>query len=95
MPADRAPTPRQAEILDYIANHGDRVGFPPSIREIGRRFGIASTNGVNCLLRALERKGLITRGKQRARTLVVTPAGRKALAPVPALMSGSEVAEVA
>lgn len=40
---------------------------PPTIAEIGDHFGIRSTNGVNDLLVALERKGYIIRRKGTAR----------------------------
>ena len=48
-------THRQAEVLDFI----ERMPIPPTLREIGAELGIASTNGVNDHLRALERKGRI------------------------------------
>lgn len=54
-------TERQARILDWIESYIERTGFPPTLREIGTAFGIASTNGVNDHLRALERKGYIAR----------------------------------
>lgn len=61
-------TPRQAEILSYIREHITAKGYPPTVREIGRRFGIKTTNGVTCHLKALEKKKLIVRevGKSRA-----------------------------
>lgn len=86
-------TSRQLEVLGFIANFTDRNGYCPSIRAIGVRFGIASTNGVNDNLRALERKGLLCRVSRTARALVVTEEGRRWLSPPkPALVSGSEVA---
>ncbi|MSR52630.1 MAG: transcriptional repressor LexA [Gemmataceae bacterium] len=56
-------TKRQHEILDYIRDKIENRGFPPSIREIGEAFGIASPNGVMCHLKALEKKGFIERNK--------------------------------
>lgn len=52
-------TPRQAEILAWIESYHLTHSYPPSMREIGRRFGISSTNGVNDHLRYLEAKGAI------------------------------------
>jgi repressor LexA len=62
-------TDRQKEILAYINQSiGDR-GFPPTLREIGRQFGIKSTNGVNDHLRALEKKGYLQREDMKSRAL--------------------------
>lgn len=69
----RPLTDRQAEILAYIVRFRARFGFAPSIREIGEEFGIASTNGVNDHLVALERKGHLTRERFLSRAIV--PAG--------------------
>lgn len=54
-------TNRQQAILDYIVECIRENGLPPTIAEIGLKFSIASTNGVNDHLQSLERKGYITR----------------------------------
>ncbi len=54
-------TPRQREILDFIREMIENKGFPPTIREIGEKFEITSTNGVRAILSALSRKGYIRR----------------------------------
>ena len=54
-------TPRQREILDFIREMIEKKGFPPTIREIGEKFKINSTNGVRAILSALIRKGYIRR----------------------------------
>ena len=54
-------TDRQKECLDVIMESTKRRGYPPTLREIGRKMGIRSTNGVNDHIRALERKGYLTR----------------------------------
>ncbi len=69
-------TDRQKEILRYIAKTTEERGFPPTIREIGGEFDIKSTNGVNDHLKALERKGYLSRGEQKSRSLVPTTSGR-------------------
>ena len=56
-------TKRQHEILGFIRDKIENRGFPPSIREIGEAFDIASPNGVMCHLKALEKKGFIERNK--------------------------------
>lgn len=68
-------TSRQVEILAAIASLTKARGFPPTIREIGAATGIASTNGINDHLVALERFGAVTRRDMIARSLVVTKRG--------------------
>lgn len=53
---------RQRAVLDVILGHIlANGGTRPLMREIGEALGIASTNGVNDHLNALERKGRIHR----------------------------------
>jgi repressor LexA len=54
-------TKRQQMILQYILEYVQSEGFPPSIREIGKEFGIGSLRGVTVHLEALAKKGYITR----------------------------------
>ncbi|MGB2698579.1 MAG: transcriptional repressor LexA [Candidatus Zixiibacteriota bacterium] len=54
-------TPRQREIFDYISQMIKKAGIPPTIREIGKKFGISSTNGVRGILSSLVKKGYIKR----------------------------------
>lgn len=65
----RGVTKRQLEVLQYIREYIAEQGFSPTIREIGRHFGISSTNGVNDHLRALELRGYLTRSDMKSRTL--------------------------
>ena len=62
-------TQRQKMVLEFIQNTIDTDGYPPTLREIGNFMGIRSTNGVNDHLRALERKGYLTRKDMKSRTL--------------------------
>lgn len=62
-------TDRQKLVLQFICESIDTRGYPPTLREIGMRMGIRSTNGVNDHLRALEKKGLLTREDMKSRTL--------------------------
>ncbi|WP_232099051.1 LexA family transcriptional regulator [Gimesia aquarii] len=54
-------TPKQQQVLSYIGVFIHKHGQAPSVREIGRHFGIKSTNGVCNHLKALERKGRLIR----------------------------------
>jgi repressor LexA len=69
-------TQRQQMVLDFIRQSIVDRGYPPTLREIGARMGIRSTNGVNDHLRALERKGYLTREDMKSRALrPITPGG--------------------
>lgn len=64
-------TRRQAEILAYIRESIASRGFPPTLREIGERVGIRSTNGVHEHLVALEKAGAIVREPLASRAIRV------------------------
>jgi repressor LexA len=66
-------TQRQEMVLQYIQSSITERGYPPTLREIGNFMGIRSTNGVNDHLRALERKGFLTREDMKSRALRPTP----------------------
>jgi len=63
-------TDRQSVILSAIQDYISEHGYPPSIREIGSIVGIKSTNGVSDHLKAIERKGHLTRADNKSRTLI-------------------------
>lgn len=65
-------TDRQQMVLDFIKESISSRGYPPTLREIGAKMGIKSTNGVNDHLRALERKGYLTREDMKSRALKPT-----------------------
>ncbi len=52
-------TIRQNDILQFIQNFINENEYPPTYREIGKNFGIASTFGVKRHLDALQKKGYI------------------------------------
>jgi len=66
-------TTKQQEILQYILDYVERIGYPPSIREIGSYFDIGSLRGVTVHLDALERKNYITRSNLPRSIKVVHP----------------------
>ncbi len=65
-------TARQAEVLDFIEQTIEELGYPPTVREIGQHLGIRSTNGVADHLKALKRKGYLTQRDMKSRTLTPT-----------------------
>jgi len=62
-------TGRQQDVLRFIQSQITQIGYPPTIREIGKELGLKSTNGVNDHLKALERKGFIAREVNKSRSL--------------------------
>ncbi len=52
-------TERQQDILSFIHQFRDENGYPPTLREIGKRFEISSTFGVKRHLDALVKKGYL------------------------------------
>ena len=80
-------TKRQEQTLEFIRRSIEHRGYPPTLREIGEHMGIRSTNGVNDHLRALERKGYLTREDMKSRALKLV---EDQLAAAPAKLSGSE-----
>lgn len=65
-------TARQSQCLAHLQNHVARMGYPPTLRELGKAMKISSTNGVNDHLAALERKGFITRADKKSRAIILT-----------------------
>lgn len=65
----KEPTPRQAAILDWVRRYIDANQIAPSLGEIADAFGIKTRHGVSVQLKALERKGKLTRRKGSHRTI--------------------------
>ena len=65
-------TKRQREVFDFIRDKINGRGYGPTVREIGDEFDINSPNGVMCHLKALEKKGLITREPNMSRAIQLT-----------------------
>ncbi len=64
-------TVRQREVYEFIRDKIRSRGYGPTVREIGTQFGIASPNGVMCHLKALEKKGLISREANMSRAITM------------------------
>ena len=83
-------TARQREVLAFVRSFIERHGAPPTVREIGERFGFTARAAFDHL-RALERKGMLHRrvtDKRVSRTLVLserTSARRPATREIPVL----------
>lgn len=70
----RGLTKRQEQILQYIQEYVQDKGYPPSIREIGAKFGIGSLRGVTVHLDALVKKGFIERSNTPRSIKITAPA---------------------
>ncbi len=71
-------TKRQKQVYEFIRDKIRTRGYGPTVREIGTQFDISSPNGVMCHLKALEKKGLITREPNMSRAIQLsneTPQG--------------------
>jgi repressor LexA len=65
---DRKPlTARQREVFEFIKERIQSTSRPPTLREIGTRFEITSTNGVRSILHALAKKNYIERSPKLSR----------------------------
>jgi repressor LexA len=62
-------TKRQKAVYEFLKDKIRNRGYGPTVREIGEHFDIASPNGVMCHLKALEKKGLITREPNMSRAI--------------------------
>src|SRR4029077_15451764 len=64
---------RKVRILDFIAATLRSRGYPPSVREIAKAVGLASTSAVHHHLLILEREGYLERGAAQSRAIRLTP----------------------
>ena len=64
-------TPRQQRVLAHIKDSIEKVGYPPSMREIGEAVGLTSSSSVAHQLKVLEEKGFLKRDPNRPRALEV------------------------
>jgi len=69
-------TEKQQSILGFVEKYVKENGFPPSVREIGRQFGIYPAT-VQDHISALERKGYLQKKRFQSRTLSVSVPSRR------------------
>jgi repressor LexA len=77
-------TKRQQEIFDFVKQYVGDHGYPPTVRDIGKAIGLASSSTVHAHLANLEKLGLLRRDPTKPRAIevlkdkareVVTPVG--------------------
>lgn len=83
-------TKRQQEIFDFIGSYSDDHGYPPTVRDIGKAVGLASSSTVHAHLANLEKAGLLRRDptKPRALELIGRAAGAVRAAAADAVGAG-------
>ena len=62
-------TKRQQEIFDFIRRYWAKYGYPPTVREIGRAVGLASSSTVHAHLANLEKYGVLRRNPSKPRAI--------------------------
>jgi repressor LexA len=62
-------TKRQQEIFDFIKRYSDLNGYPPTVRDIGKAVGLASSSTVHAHLANLEKIGLLRRDPTKPRAI--------------------------
>src|SRR3954454_19892344 len=80
---DLGLTKRQQEIFDYIKRYAGKYGYPPTVREIGKAVGLASSSTVHAHLANLEKYGVLKRNPAKPRAIAVEmlDTARKAISP--------------
>lgn len=77
-------TKRQQQILEVVQDHIARLGYPPTVREIGDAVGLTSSSTVHAHLQALENRGVLRRDPTKPRALDLVD--RAAATPRPSLV---------
>ncbi len=62
-------TKRQQEIFDFIKRYSEQNGYPPTVRDIGKAVGLASSSTVHAHLSNLEKLGLLRRDPTKPRAM--------------------------
>ena len=66
---DLSLTKRQQEIFDFIKRYSASHGYPPTVRDIGKAVGLASSSTVHAHLANLEKVGLLRRDPSKPRAI--------------------------
>ena len=66
---DLKMTSRQQEIFQFIKRYAAKYGYPPTVREIGKAVGLASSSTVHAHLANLEKYGVLRRDPTKPRAI--------------------------
>ena len=75
-------TPRQHEVLEIVTEYINEYGYPPSLREIGKKLAVSGTLGVMKHLEALEKKGYLRRQEGSPRGISLANQAQAASLPI-------------
>jgi repressor LexA len=75
-------TKRQQEVLDIVTEYVNQYGYPPSLREIGKKLSVTGTLGVMKHLEALEKKGYLRRQEGSPRGITLASQAQAASLPI-------------
>jgi repressor LexA len=90
---DLGLTKRQQEIFDFIKRYAGKYGYPPTVREIGKAVGLASSSTVHAHLANLEKYGVLRRNPTKPRAIeVMIDRAKRAMGPDGALPLVGQVA---
>jgi repressor LexA len=79
---ERSLTKRQQEIFDFVRSYVGEHGYPPTVRDIGKAVGLASSSTVHAHLANLEKHGLLRRDPTKPRAIeVLKDKARQAVGP--------------
>ncbi|GAA6237443.1 transcriptional repressor LexA [Apilactobacillus micheneri] len=78
LPKDKVSS-KQINILKFIWNSINNQGYPPTVREIAKEIGLASTSTVHGYLSRLSQKGLLIKNNAKPRAIEITEDGLKQL----------------
>ncbi len=79
---DLKMTKRQQEIFHFIKRYGSKYGYPPTVREIGKAVGLASSSTVHAHLANLEKYGVLRRDPTKPRAIeLLYERAKKVVAP--------------
>ena len=70
-PDDEDLPERRRAVLRAVRDLTQRNGYPPSLREIGKATGLASTSSVSYQMNVLQEKGYVSREAGQPRTAIV------------------------
>src|SRR4051812_9111906 len=82
-------TKRQQEIFDFIKRYAAEHGYPPTVRDIGKAVGLASSSTVHAHLANLERLGMLRRDPSKPRAIeLLDRAMGSVTAPIKSVLGG-------
>jgi repressor LexA len=87
-------TARQQEIWNFLVEYVDGHGYPPTVREIGERVGLASPSTVHAHLANLERAGLLRRDPTKPRALELIGREKREAEPVVAVGDAPDISRL-